>query len=155
MTHACSTVLREVLTSTILARCTQQHAQCPSTFKVTADASCNNATNLPGKPMLAAPDVGAWARCCMVTAVFPWVASRSRTPAKLQYEPRVDTLQHGYEYTQINNHVGPTGYPRKHDFLRNVEPRSARVALSALRMPAAPHLYLLTRRRCADAPLPR
>ena len=25
----------------------------------------------------------------------PWVASRSRTPTKLQYEPHVDILQHG------------------------------------------------------------
>ena len=26
-------------------------------------------------------------------------ATRSRTPAELQYEPRIDVLQHGYEYT--------------------------------------------------------
>ena len=29
--------------------------------------------------------------------MFPCVASRSSTPVKLQHEPRVDILQHGYE----------------------------------------------------------
>ena len=28
--------------------------------------------------------------------------SRARTPATLQYEPRVDILQHGYEYAPLN-----------------------------------------------------
>ena len=30
------------------------------------------------------------------------VGSRSRTLAKLPYEPRADTLQHGYEYAPLN-----------------------------------------------------
>ena len=35
--------------------------------------------------------------CGNARTVLLWVASRSRTPAKLQYEPRVDILQRGYD----------------------------------------------------------
>ena len=35
--------------------------------------------------------------------------SRSRTPAKLQYEPRVDVLQHDYNERAAKRQAGPTG----------------------------------------------
>ena len=49
-------------------------------------------------------------------------SNRSRTRAKLQYEPRVDIyiLQHGYKYALLNTARGPTGYPRKHYFYRKL-----------------------------------
>ena len=46
--------------------------------------------------------------------VFPWVVSRSRTPTKLQYEPRVDILQHSYEYAPLNTTCWPDWLPRKY-----------------------------------------
>ena len=54
-------------------------------------------------------DDGRSERCFCAT-----VASRSRTLAKVRYEPRVDILQHGYEYAPLNTakHAGPTGHPR-------------------------------------------
>jgi|EP01047_Picozoa_sp_COSAG01_P040723 hypothetical protein len=47
-----------------------QHAQqqCPQTFTVTTDASCNNATLLPGNPRVAAAGVGACCAACAAQA---------------------------------------------------------------------------------------
>ena len=49
-----------------------------------------------------AQNLGSGGRCVLRT-VFPWVASRSRTPEKLQYEPSVGILQHVYEYAPLIN----------------------------------------------------
>ena len=51
--------------------------------------------------------------CGHARTVCPWVASRSRTPANLRYEPRADILLHGYthEYTLLN-----TRYPENTTF---------------------------------------
>ena len=42
--------------------------------------------------------------------------SRSRTPAKLQYEPRVDILQRGYEYAPLNTAWWPDWLPTETRF---------------------------------------
>ena len=63
--------------------------------------------------------------CCTVIyfTVFLWVTSRSRTPAKLQYEPRVELLQHGYEHAQLNTACWPDRLPTETCFFtRNIEP---------------------------------
>ena len=63
----------------------------------------------------------------VLRTVFPWVASRARIPAKLQYEPRVDILQHGYAYAQLNTSCWPDWLPTETLFLpQNVEPRLGR-----------------------------
>ena len=74
-----------------------------------------------------------WARRVVVITmscrtVFPWVASRSRTPTKLL---RVDILQHGYEYAQLNTACWPDWPPQKHDFEHRTffEPRRRREAM--------------------------
>ena len=55
--------------------------------------------------------------CGNARTVFPWVASRSRTPAKLQYEPRVDILQHSYDCAQLNTACWPDCLPTETRFL--------------------------------------
>ena len=45
------------------------------------------------------------------------VASRSGTPAKLQYEPRVGILQHGIEYAPLNTACWPAWLPPETQFL--------------------------------------
>ena len=59
----------------------------------------------------------AWARRFVVRTVFPWVASRSRTPAKLQYEPLVGIRQHGYEYAPLNTACSTDWLPTENTVL--------------------------------------
>ena len=53
--------------------------------------------------------VNSTRRFVVTSTVLPWVAScsRSRPPAKLRYEPRVDILRHGYEYAPLNTACWP------------------------------------------------
>ena len=66
-------------------------------------------------------------RLAVRTVFFEWVASRSRTPEKLQNEPRVYNviLQHGYEYAQLTTACWPDWLPTETLFCpQNVFPRS-------------------------------
>ena len=90
---------------------------------------------------------------CGTRAVFPGVASRARTIAKLQYEPRVDILQR-LEYVPLHTACWPDWLPAETLFLpQNVEPSSlpgaelARIPVASLyRCHSVPPWSLLFRR---------
>ena len=60
----------------------------------------------------------------VVKTVFPCVARHPELPKALQYEPRVDMLQHGYKYAPLNTACWPDWLPTEALFLpQNVGPR--------------------------------
>ena len=67
-------------------------------------------------PRSLAGAIQTWARRFVIRTVFPFRGdSRSRTPAKQKYEPRIDILLHGYEYA--NTACWPDWLPTETQFL--------------------------------------